>query len=300
MSVRITERVSAPFSGCRVDRERGIVYGALICGKSSLNGNDYGPEVWPPVIHKYEGLSIYLNHGRERKVEDKVGWFQGCKVVGGQPRGDAHFLLSHRATGPVLEAAERNPSMFGFSHVVDANTRRVGGRVKVESIVTPASVDLVVDPATTKGFWESIERGHVMSSASKATAVRLLEGLMTSAPGGLRGSLRKVLVELDARQHADAATRAFEQAGVAVWVSLLSGELDLNAALDKLRQLHKSFVAAGGSPADPNAPLPALESVTAGDFARSVTGRAAAGSGALLRENHAATDAKDFARSICN
>jgi hypothetical protein len=188
-SVRLVERVTSPFAGARVDREAGVIRGVLVCGRASLNARDYPDEVWPPAIGKYEGLPVYANHGRERRVEDKVGWVTAARVEGGQPRADIHLLKSHPLYPQVMEAAERNPSLYGFSHVADC---QVGpgsrGRQKVEGIDKPVSLDLVAEPATTKGFFES-------KGAAVATTVReVMEGLRPRLPADRAKALRTFLL----------------------------------------------------------------------------------------------------------
>jgi len=247
MSVRLVEKVTAPFAGCRVDRQTGVIRNVLLCGAESKNGRSYGASLWPKSIAKYEGAPIHADHGRERRVGDRIGWISNARVVDGRPRGDANFLTSHPLVPPILEAAERRPSLFGFSHVALADTRRVNGRETVESISKIEAVDLVADPATVAGLYESVQRGQAMTSATKTSATRLLESLQATAPAGLRGSLRKVLVELDLKDHRDATTRAFEQAGHATWTAFIEGEIGEDDMLAKFRKLAKGHRDAGGS-----------------------------------------------------
>ena len=47
------------------------------------------------------------------------------------------------------------PENVGFSHNVEAKTSRRADRVVVEAITRVQSVDLVADPATTRGLFES-------------------------------------------------------------------------------------------------------------------------------------------------
>ncbi|MGO9597438.1 MAG: hypothetical protein ACLP7Q_05395, partial [Isosphaeraceae bacterium] len=51
--------------------------------------------------------------------------------------------------------AEHAAENVGFSHNVEARTSRRGDRVVVEAILRVQSVDLVADPATTRGLFES-------------------------------------------------------------------------------------------------------------------------------------------------
>ena len=54
-----------------------------------------------------------------------------------------------------MEAAERNPALFGFSHVAVCETSfGADGRERVEGLRAIESVDLVAEPATTKGIFE--------------------------------------------------------------------------------------------------------------------------------------------------
>ena len=59
--------------------------------------------------------------------------------------------------------AEHAPENVGFSHNVEARVGRRGDRVVVEAIIRVQSVDLVADPATTRGLFESaaVEAGSV-------------------------------------------------------------------------------------------------------------------------------------------
>ena len=157
MSVqRLTERVSAPFTGSRVNREAGTIDGVLICGFESANGNDYPEAVFRRDFAVYEGAMVNCDHGREATVDRRFGWFTGVKPgTDGKPRGTLNCLKSHPMFGRVMEAAERNPALYGFSHVAQCETARHNGRNRVEAIKVCESIDLVAQPATTKGLFES-------------------------------------------------------------------------------------------------------------------------------------------------
>ena len=70
--------------------------------------------------------------------------------------------------------AEHAPENVGFSHNVEARIGRRGERVVVEAITRVQSVDLVADPATTRGLFESAADGRAMRTASLADGSRLL------------------------------------------------------------------------------------------------------------------------------
>ena len=59
----------------------------------------------------------------------------------------------------MLWDAEHAPENVGFSHNVEARTARRGEEVVVEAITRVQSVDLVADPATTRGLFEAAAGG---------------------------------------------------------------------------------------------------------------------------------------------
>src|SRR5262245_33474531 len=123
---RIVERVQVQgaLSGAKVDRERGVIYGVKLSGFSSLNGNAYTAEAFRRAISKYEGTTIFYHHvvKGEPKVEDVAGRIHNPRLdSNGEPRGDAHLLISHPMTARVLEAAATDQTLFGFSHQVEAS-----------------------------------------------------------------------------------------------------------------------------------------------------------------------------------
>lgn len=152
----ITAVERAPFAQSRVNREAGYIDDVLICGVTSRNGRDYPPAVLTRDYAKYESAPVNADHGDESTVGRRLGWFSDVKPgPDGRPRGRLNILKSHPLAESVFEAAERNPALFGMSHVAVCGTKRVNGRETVESINKVLSIDLVADPATTKSLYES-------------------------------------------------------------------------------------------------------------------------------------------------
>ena len=171
---RITERVADALSGTTVDREKGVIRGIKLCGLRSENLRDYLPETFRRDHQKYEGAPIHFNHGRDRRVEDVGGRIKSPRVdADGTPRGDAHLLKSHPMYERVMEAAERDPGLFGFSHVANCKTSRGrDGREVVEGIESVESVDLVAHPATTSGLFEGRTVGKLKVREACAVLVK--------------------------------------------------------------------------------------------------------------------------------
>lgn len=170
---RLTERTSAPFTGCRVNREAGTITGVLICGTQSANGRDYPAEVLRRDHAMYEGRPVNCDHGREATVDRRLGWFSGVAPGDdGRPRGTLNLLKSHPVYERVMEAAEKNPALFGLSHVAMCETRRSReGREIVEAIKSVESIDLVADPATTKSLFEAVGDSSSKNQAGQRRAM---------------------------------------------------------------------------------------------------------------------------------
>lgn len=264
MSVRLVEQFAGAFAGARVDREAGIVRGVLLCGASSQNGRDYPPRLWPKSIGKYEGVPIHGDHARERRIGDRIGWVTNARVVDGKPRGDANFLTSHPLVPPVLEAAERNPGLFGFSHVCHADTRRAGGRETVESIERVEALDLVASPATTSSLFESLmsvfDAPRPAAATYRGTTVttlrKVLERKLTAASRRRFAealAADPTLMDAPVDEPAfdagadEAVNAAIGDAGASVWKSFVDGKTDIEAALKKLRALARAHAAVSAS-----------------------------------------------------
>ena len=159
----------------RVDREEGVIHGVKILGKQSRNGRRYPPEALTAAIALYENAKVNVNHpkgppGAPRDYQDRIG---SIRNVSYEPdRGlfaDFHFNPKHALAEQLAWDAENSPENVGFSHNVEARTSRQGEQVVVEAILRVQSVDLVADPATTRGLFESEGLPDAVSTASNAT-----------------------------------------------------------------------------------------------------------------------------------
>ena len=144
----------------RLDRPGGVIRGVKILGLESRNGRSYLPEALAQAAPLYEDAKVNVNHpknspGSPRDYQDRIGVIRN---VAPRPDGlfaDFHFNPKHQLAEQFLWDAEHAPENVGFSHNVEARTARRGDRVVVEAITRVQSVDLVADPATTRGLFES-------------------------------------------------------------------------------------------------------------------------------------------------
>jgi hypothetical protein len=145
----------------RVDRSAGVIRGVKLLGLESRNGRTYLPEALEQAVQLYEGAKVNVNHPKgnpagPRDYQDRIGAIHQVTVRSGEGLfGDFHFNPKHALAEQLAWDAEHAPENVGFSHNVEARTGRRGDRVVVEAITRVQSVDLVADPATTRGLFES-------------------------------------------------------------------------------------------------------------------------------------------------
>lgn len=189
MHETIQEYVSAG-AGCRVDRGAGVIRGVKILGLESRNRRTYLPEALRRAASLYEGAKVNVNHPKgspngPRDYQDRIGLLRNVRLeqADGGLRGDFHFNPKHALAEQLIWDAEHSPENVGFSHNVEARTNPKNGRAVVEEIIRVQSVDLVADPATTRGLFEQTEStadaGPVVASAEDFVAV--ISGRPTAA-----------------------------------------------------------------------------------------------------------------------
>ena len=146
------------FGEGQVDREKKIIRNVSILGLRSPNagGRDYSDQALDSAIKIFESAPAYYNHKKgSRDVRELAGEFRNLSRDSQRVRGDLHVL---ERESWLLDLAERFPQRAGAS--IDATVsyrKKAGGGEVIESIVSGRSVDLVTDPATVKGLFESLD-----------------------------------------------------------------------------------------------------------------------------------------------
>jgi hypothetical protein len=161
MSEQLQEYCDSRGVQMRVDRASGVIRGVKILGLRSRNGRSYLPEALRQAAALYENAKVNVNHPKghpaaPRDYQERLGQIRGVEL---RPEeglfGDLHFNPKHALAEQLVWDAEHAPENVGFSHNVEARTARRGEEVVVEAITRVQSVDLVADPATTRGLFES-------------------------------------------------------------------------------------------------------------------------------------------------
>ena len=204
-----------------------MIRGVKILGLESRNQRSYLPEALSRAVPLYEGAKVNVNHPKgsptgPRDYQDRLGTIRNVEVRAEQGLfGDLHFNPRHTLAEQLIWDAEHSPENVGFSHNVEAQTSRRGDRVVVEAITRVQSVDLVADPATTRGLFESAAG---VKSQPELTAMTLEElrqhrpDLLAEAMGEqaaemdrLRESLARLEAEGEARRKAETAHRLLRE-----------------------------------------------------------------------------------------
>jgi hypothetical protein len=215
MSELLQEFVDSGSQRLRVDREYGVIRGVKLLGLSSRNGRRYREQALAEAVALYEGAKVNINHPKghplsPRDYQDRLGVVRGVQFRSGEGLfGDLHFNPRHALSEQLVWDAEHAPQNVGMSHNVLARTKQLGEETVVEAITKVQSIDLVADPATTKGLYEHADEGvpevnQIIGGSIPVAAASLLESLTveqlrSSRPdlvGEVEGVFASQIVEL--------------------------------------------------------------------------------------------------------
>jgi len=171
MTEILYETVHTPGDAVKIDRDAGVLFGVKIIGCESKNNRHYPNETLRQAIPLYENSKVNLDHPdgdprKPRSYHARFGMIRNVHLRENEGLyADFWFNPKHSIAEQLLWDAEHSPDNVGFSHNVEAVVSRsacgVHGRddsvALVERIVAVRSVDLVADPATTQGLFESVE-----------------------------------------------------------------------------------------------------------------------------------------------
>ena len=161
MDETLQEFVDARDVALRVDAASGVIRGIKILGLASRNGRAYLPDALRQAVALYEDAKVNVNHPKgdpaaPRDYQDRIGVIRNVAFREGEGLfGELHYNPKHALAEQLLWDAKHAPHNVGFSHNVQARTARRGDELVVETITRVVSVDLVADPATTRGLYEA-------------------------------------------------------------------------------------------------------------------------------------------------
>ncbi len=191
MSEALLEYCDSRGVDLRVDADAGLLRGVKVLGLSSRNGRVYPAETLLKAMPLYEGAKVNVNHPAgnptgPRDYRDRMGVMRN---VATRPEAglfaDFHFNPKHPLAEQLVWDAKHAPENVGFSHNVQAKLARRGQEWIVEEILQVQGVDLVADPATTRGLFEQLQAtssglvwGELSQNLLKAHRPDLVEELV--------------------------------------------------------------------------------------------------------------------------
>ncbi|MBE6428020.1 MAG: hypothetical protein E7028_05455 [Planctomycetaceae bacterium] len=146
----------------RLDREKSVLRGVKILGLISLNSRRYAPSALRKARKLYEKAKVNVNHPQNspnspRDYRDRIGNIRNVQFRENEGLfADFYFNPCHPLAEQMMWDAEHAPENVGFSHNILGRTSTLkDGTLVVDEITSVRSVDLVADPATTHGLFES-------------------------------------------------------------------------------------------------------------------------------------------------
>lgn len=263
MTTKTLQKLREAASGYdSIDEESGVIRGVRVLGLKSKNNRRYLAEAANRATGKYNESRVFVDHNRkegERSLSDWWGVLREARTDSDGVRADLHYNKNHPMTPQLIEAAKRFPTRFGLSHVASGATERSGGETVVTDIDEVISVDVVSNPATTKGLFESdraIQTTFGKLLEQHESQVAFARQLREDMGGGMYGELptMQAPVAVDADDSPEAqVSSAFRT----LLVSVIDDEaLDTPGKLAKLKAImtvKDKAQDAIGKPADANA-----------------------------------------------
>jgi len=161
----------------RLDNKANTVTGIKILGRESANGRIYPPRTISKAKGLYEGAKVNVDHSKnnDRSYGDRFGAIFNVREATDGLYGDLKYNPEHPRAKQFEWDVENLPGNAGFSHTIQAEANRKDGVLVVEEITSVISVDLVADPATTRGFFEDKENNMNEEKDAPVLTLELLK-----------------------------------------------------------------------------------------------------------------------------
>ena len=186
-----------------------------------------------------------------------LGQLRGVTLRDDGLYGDLHLLKSHPMFGRICEAAETMPNLYGLSHNSEGQVEHENGVDVVKRIFEVRSVDLVCDPATVSGLFESrrdkpmtlrewaakLHFPQSRATSARATLNRLFEGGYMDPEEEMEGADTMSDPPADPRDaaptdHKQALKDGFKTSGHALWDKAIDEQDE--GAMSQLARMHKA------------------------------------------------------------
>lgn len=172
------------FKEAEFDSEQPVIRNVVLLGAESKNKRRYTEKCMKAAVGLYENVQAFVNHPTKseeqdgmRDVRNMAGKFHNVRFESMKIRADFKGLPDDPAAKKFISIAHNMPEIAGLSQNASGKVRREGGIEIVESIEKVLSVDLVANPATTKGMYENHDHtGESKMDYADVTMIGLKEG----------------------------------------------------------------------------------------------------------------------------
>lgn len=163
--IKETRKTGELFKESSFDTENLIIKNVSLLGADSANGYTYKESALKDAAKLLEGTIQYVNHSFEeipRDVKDSFSEVKNVRYDSGKQKvfGDMYLVNTPYVREEIFPRVERFSNKFGNSMVAWGDSVEEDGKEFVTAITAVESCDLVSDPATTKGLFESIQNGN--------------------------------------------------------------------------------------------------------------------------------------------
>lgn len=155
-------RESFTMEGAAFDTDAGLVRDVKVLGLESANRRRYTQEAIGNAVSQYERAKINFDHpdtpNKSRGYRDRFALLINCHLAeDGAFRADLMYNPEHAEAKSFAWWAKNAPEAIGLSHnAVGQGKTDAAGIFVIEKILSVRSVDIVADPASTKGLFEGI------------------------------------------------------------------------------------------------------------------------------------------------
>jgi hypothetical protein len=187
-----TDFFETPLKEARIEqiteggRVRYVLRNVSMLSEQSKNGRTYSGQVQEEAVPIFEGIKAYADHptkaneNEPRRIKETIGRYKNVRFVGAvkMTYGDLFLARTKLVNDYIIPIAESDPSLIGSS--INA-FGRMDSKGNVEKITRAQSVDLVTEPATTKGLYESVTIRESKTTEKGEEAMTLEEVLKDEA-----------------------------------------------------------------------------------------------------------------------
>lgn len=144
------------------DAKNLIIKNTTLLGPISLNKRRYSEDVQQDAVALFEGVKAYMNHPpigsvEPRDLRDSIGTHHNVHVKEGKTYSDLHLLNNATVKDYILPILESKQTHIAGNSIVARVVleRAKDGFDDVTKIIKVRSVDMVTEPGTTTGLFES-------------------------------------------------------------------------------------------------------------------------------------------------